>query len=413
MRYHRNRLASLALLAAVAVVGGACGSSSKSSTPTTSSASPGTSAQATGQPIKVGFADEELGAVSFANVGNGVRAAVDYINAHGGVSGRPIDLDQCLNDGTPQLVGSCASKFASDGDVAVLNGANLTDGPMHTILDAASIPLIGGYPYTAEDIASTTSFWLFPYEDMLASAVKLMSTTFNAKKIGYLMPDVAAAQAPADVMQSVATKLGVGFNISRYSLTSTDFSGPIAELLLDHPNAVLTFCTDGSASIIVKQIRDGGWQGPIVVGTTQAFAQAGTPNATAKDVYALTDEYDWYSTTGVPSQDAKDIGVFLAAMKQYDPSQPLSEFTQQAFGQTMDLYEVLEGLGSNITAQSISQAFRQNVTRHKFMADTFNCATNTLSSVPGNCSAGIQFVWWDGTNWHQSGQFLTATQLLG
>lgn len=379
------------------------------SSSTTSAGSGGlATVPATGTPIKVGFINQGEGATTYPGTTAGAQAAFKYLNAHGGINGRPIDVEQCLDDGTPQVTAQCASTLVSKGVSVVLNGANLSDGGAHSILTGANIPMVGGFPYTPDDTASKTSFWMFPDPDLLAGGIKLMASTFNAKTIGYLMPDVASAQAPENVMASTASGLDIDFKVARYELTSTDFSAPIAQLMLAHPQVMLTFTTDASAAAAVQQFRSAGWTGPIVIGTSTAFL-TNSNHAAAKDVYAMSDMYTWYSTTGVPSRDVSDINIFTSAMQTYEPGTPLGSYAQDGFATAMDLAEVLSSLPSTgIDSTSIMTALRADQTYNKFMGTTFNCGANTISAIPGNCSHGIQYVYWDGSNWKQTLDFVTA-----
>lgn len=380
---------------------------SESSTPGGSAGS-ATTDPATGTPIKVGFINQGEGATTYPGTTAGAQAAFQYLNAHGGINGRPIDVEQCLDDGTPQVTAQCASTLVSKGVSVVLNGANLSDGGAHSILTGANIPMVGGFPYTPDDSASKTSFWMFPDPDLLAGGVKLMASTFNAKTIGYLMPDVASAQAPENVMASTAKGLNIDFKVARYSLTGTDFSTPIAQLMVARPQVMLTFTTDAGAAAAVQQFRSAGWTGPIVIGTSTAFL-TDSNQAAAKDVYAMSDMYTWYSTDGVPSRDVNDIDTFTSAMKTYEASTPLGSYAQDGFATAMDLAEVLSSLPSNgIDSSSIMTALQANKDYNKFMGSTFNCGANTISAIPGNCSHGIQYVYWDGSNWKQTLNFVTA-----
>src|SRR5580765_5807278 len=55
--------------------------------PVTSAAGP-----ATGQPVKIGFVNLEGGAVSLPELRIGAQTAASYLNQHGGVKGRPLEI---------------------------------------------------------------------------------------------------------------------------------------------------------------------------------------------------------------------------------------------------------------------------------------------------------------------------------
>src|ERR1700691_5508134 len=90
------------MLTAAAMVGAtACGSSSHSSTATTTAgttagtaAKTGSTAAATGTPIKIGLVTSLTGpaAQNFIGAAQGVTARFDLQNAEGGINGRPLKL---------------------------------------------------------------------------------------------------------------------------------------------------------------------------------------------------------------------------------------------------------------------------------------------------------------------------------
>src|SRR5689334_1398180 len=104
---HWQRVA--AIVAVGCMVTAACGDSGKknnasSSNTTASSGSATTAASggaATGEPITLGLTNMEGGAISLPEVRNGMEAAIAYVNAHGGVNGRPFKLLRCDVDGSP------------------------------------------------------------------------------------------------------------------------------------------------------------------------------------------------------------------------------------------------------------------------------------------------------------------------
>jgi branched-chain amino acid transport system substrate-binding protein len=408
-RRSRILAAGLAVTTAAALAG--CGSSSPKSgaTPTSVAAAAGEKA-ATGTPIKVGFINQGEGATPYPGTTAGTQAAVSYVNSQGGINGRPIDIIQCLDDGTASVTAGCASTLQSKGVSVVVNGANLSDAGADSIFTSANIPVIGSDAFTSNDLASKTSFWMFPVLDLDGGGIKLIESTFHANTIGYLAPDLAAEQVPQDLMAAEANALHVTFKTAKYELTSTDYSAQIAQLILAHPNVMLTFTTDAAAANIVQQFRSAGWTGPIVIGSSQAFLTA-TNHSAARDVYAYSDLYSWNSTTGVPARDVENLNVFRTAMQKYQPKTQLGTYAQVAFATVMDLGEVLSSLPTNsINSAAIMAAFRANQTYNKFMGTTFNCAANAESEVPGNCSAGIEFVYWNGSAWQQTLKFQTVSR---
>ncbi len=387
-----------------------CSSGSKSGT-SSSSADAGSASSATGTPIKIGLINQGKGAVTFPAVANPMIATVKYTNAHGGAGGHPIDLDVCLDDGTVGDSAACATKFVGDKVVAVLNGEDLNNASTHSILDDAGIPMIGWNPFTAADFASKTSFWMSPGYDVFTTLIKIMRDDFHASTAGYLSPDLAASQGPLNYMQKAAASVGLKINVVKYNYASASYTAPVAQLVASHPDVIYTYAADTTASPIIQAIRQAGYQGQIFAGTTRTFVSVLGASA-SKDINVEATLYDWHIPQKAPAEVQPEIKAFLAAMGEYDSGQPETAYGQWSFSATMNLVSVLGAMKADITSAGISAAMRQNTDRHNYMGKTWNCVTASLAPSPGTCVRGMQIVSFDGTNWQETGNFVSAANLV-
>jgi branched-chain amino acid transport system substrate-binding protein len=131
---------SAALAAFVLLLGslGACGSSDDDS----GSDVQGT--KATGEPIVIGAQAPLKGAAAFPQSGYGLEAAEWYVNnVAGGINGRPLELDTCEGDGSPEAAISCANGFVSKKMPLVIDAYDLSIASAVPILGSAKIPLVG------------------------------------------------------------------------------------------------------------------------------------------------------------------------------------------------------------------------------------------------------------------------------
>ena len=93
-------------------------------------------------PVKIGFADEEGAAPSFAEMDHAASASVSFVNKYlGGIGGHPLVLDKCViqseEDGQ-----KCGAQFLANKDVLVNMGlAVVGNTSLYTVL-AGKIPVI-------------------------------------------------------------------------------------------------------------------------------------------------------------------------------------------------------------------------------------------------------------------------------
>src|SRR5829696_2688034 len=98
-----------------------------------------------GEPVVIGVQSLDTGAVAYPQNTYGAEAAEWYINNElGGIGGRPIQLDICSGDGTPETGVNCANHFVTDDVPVVFDAYDGTSvGAMTPILAEAGIPIVG------------------------------------------------------------------------------------------------------------------------------------------------------------------------------------------------------------------------------------------------------------------------------
>ena len=131
LRHRRAAYAAIVtvtVVTALAVAG--CSSSSSSQaggaapSATGGAASSGTGAPdptPTGSPVKIGVIytnDNPLG--DSPEIANAAEAAQSYINAHGGMGGRPLQVQTCNEMNNPQADIQCATSFVNGGQISVV-----------------------------------------------------------------------------------------------------------------------------------------------------------------------------------------------------------------------------------------------------------------------------------------------------
>jgi Periplasmic binding protein len=108
-----------------AVYGGVCGlavvalaltaCSPNSSTGSGSLATSGSAAH--GKPINLAFPTEFTGAGTGGDGFAGAEAALRYVNAHGGIHGRPLAAQECVDNDAPNQAAACAAKAANNPSI--------------------------------------------------------------------------------------------------------------------------------------------------------------------------------------------------------------------------------------------------------------------------------------------------------
>jgi branched-chain amino acid transport system substrate-binding protein len=226
------------LCAAILVVGGAaaCSSStSKKAAATTTSQATAAAAAAqpapSGPPIKIGFIASFTG--DYAKSSNLVKgtfqAWVNYVNAHGGILNRPVEIDlkddQFSPNNTLQIVRDM-----------VAGGITIIEGPIE--LSSVLVPVenlkfvnftFGGIPKQSDPTVYPKNFLTYPPTDLDAQNIEQYAIKQGSKKWALLADTSASEQYIVPVYESVAAKLGATIVLKQnFDPTTVDFS-PIVQ----------------------------------------------------------------------------------------------------------------------------------------------------------------------------------------
>lgn len=99
-------------------------------------------AEPSGDPVKIMLIYDDTGPGAAPELLDGATAAVNVVNAEGGVQGRPVELVPCATANDPNTADDCARQAAEEGIVAVVGELTLQKGHQR-ILTENQIPVIG------------------------------------------------------------------------------------------------------------------------------------------------------------------------------------------------------------------------------------------------------------------------------
>lgn len=370
-----RRFALLACLLAGAVSG--CGGDDGSGRP------------ARGEPIQVGFLNQEKGATPFPDFGAGARAARKYVNQKlGGVNGRPIEFVECLTDGSPESSIDCANKFAEAGVVTVLEGIDFSGDAVLPVLREARIPLVGHTAFGPAQAVSSDAFFFGAAAPAYAVApLKVMTSELGAKSAVYLGADspiirsfVKNAVAPA------AEALRLDLTPLYYQPTNPNFSAVFTSALAKKPDAIFTIAPEPDCVGIVKAAAMLSYGGKLFAGSCSAFIRA--TGRSANGVFTASDLWVPEAAKFAPNDKRHEITVYLEQMRASAPRY-VNSYAQHTFSSTVDLATVLRAVEEPITPKSVTAALRATKRLSSFMGQPVTCDGRRWPGQPAACANGI------------------------
>jgi ABC-type branched-subunit amino acid transport system substrate-binding protein len=155
------------------------------------------------------IAAEGSGLTNYPDVDAGAKAAVQSINAAGGVNGKPVEYSFCNTKGEANGALTCAREAAQDGVDAVVGRVDIFTTQSTPILEKAGIPDVGAVPIAEIDSQSPASFPLHAGNYGAYAAGPYAFQAAGKKKMAIVRLDFAATAAQADMIEKVAAAAGM------------------------------------------------------------------------------------------------------------------------------------------------------------------------------------------------------------
>jgi branched-chain amino acid transport system substrate-binding protein len=363
---NKKYLLVVATLVSTLAITTAC-SSSKSSggstTPATSGgsttsagAAPSGSGGATGSTITIGGTGGINDPVLSQPERKGAEeAAISVINAAGGVNGHPLKLDWCdtKNDANGEF--TCMRQLTDDKVAAIVAPGLIVDQSSRGLKYAAAqgIPIVGGQGLSP---AEFTTPGVFP----LASGIPGWSygqvvalENAGCKHIA-LFGDNEAGSLYILSFTQAAMKLA-GITPVRYVKTDQNadptFSQGAAQAIAGGVDCVVFDSSPTYGAKAVQALRGAGFKGPIA-SITGVFVQPiiDSLGANANNLY-LTSQMALNTDTSNPG-----VQAFLAAMKQYAPTDDTNETAMTAWTAVQLFNDVAKTITGDVNSASVLAA---------------------------------------------------------
>jgi ABC-type branched-subunit amino acid transport system substrate-binding protein len=352
---------SALLLAACGGGGSSSGSSSTSSatesTTATESSSGSTESsgasgeEATGEPIVTEtYADVNTEGPPFKNIEETARVYEEWVNAHGGIGGRPLQVNFCDGKGTSTGSAACAREAVSDEVVAVVGSFSYGGDAVTPVLEKGNTALFGNCcTVAAAELVSPISFPIGNAPTWSAGLVN-RAVEEGCKHINAVLVEGAESFEP--VIEGAAEKLGT--KIGKFvtlPAVAQDYTPQVAE------------AESGEADCIIMVVSESNYPAWM-----PAYAQSGkTPR-----LYGPQGNFNEKSTKGFEELVAGDIvgGVypdihsaawdeFNNALSEYD-AEPELDYNSLAGLGTWSAYEafkqIVEGMTGEINHETFLEA---------------------------------------------------------
>jgi branched-chain amino acid transport system substrate-binding protein len=199
----------------------------------------------TGDPISIALVNTEgVPGLDFPDIREDISGAVEYLNEHGGLGGRPIELVNCVTAGSPETSQACAQEVAGKNVELVLLGLDLF--PDYNTYAAAGLPVIGVLPILPGDYTADALFLTGGNATVGAAMAAVAKEHFDAATVGIVSSDNPGANASEAALTASLDLAGIAHTTVKGGDNETDagYQGLMRQAAADDPDLLVSLYSD-------------------------------------------------------------------------------------------------------------------------------------------------------------------------
>ena len=374
----------------------------------------GDGGEASGPPVVVGFINQEGSVVgSFPEVRADAEAAVRYINRElDGIGGRPLRLETCATDGTPESSQACANQLRLKRPVAVVGGVDLGAAASIPVLDAAGIPYVGGSPSLGDELTATNAFMLTGglAADLLGQAQYALDT-LRPKRVGIIYIDLPGLLSTAiEAARQVLRKKGVSDVVAvPEKADAADFTQSLTAVNRGNPEAIVAlFPAQGCARIM--QARKA------LAIKARFFFPGACADQAVFDASGGGADGAYFASGFVTFDDRSnaEVATYLDKRRAHGAAgTPPSVLSQAGFAVIMDVRQILTEVQGPLSPDAVRGALRGARQHPGFMSHPYTCDRQQVFLLGAVCNANVRVLQYrDGALADVTGGWVNGAELV-
>jgi len=348
---------------------------------------------ASGPPVVVGFINQENAVVgSFPEVRGDAEAAARYVNEKlDGVGGRPIKLETCTTDGTPESSQACANRLRGTNPVAVLGGVDLGAAASIPVLNAAGIPYVGASPSLGDELTATDAFMLTggAAADLLGQAQYAVDT-LKAKRVGILYIDLPGLLSTAvEAAKRVLQKKGVEAVVTvPEKADAADFTQALAAVTRGNPDVVVAVFPAQACARIMQARK-------ALAVRARFFFPGACADPGVFDASGDGAEGAYFASGFLPfsNRPSPEVATYLDERRAHGAGDTKpSVLSQAGFAVVMDLHRLLTEVQGPLTPAAVIAVLRSTRAHPGFMSHPYTCDRQQVFLLGAVCNAHVRLL---------------------
>jgi len=301
--------------------------------------------------IKIGYFGPLTGGTAQAGQAaqNGAQIAINKLNANGGVLGRQLEIISYDDKSSPEEAVKAATKLVQSDKV------NAIFGSLHSANVQAAAPVIeesktlcvaGGTSPTWLEQGYTYLFRSISNSTVSAKQLAQYADAQGYKKIAVFTSNDEYGTSGADGFKEACKDYDIEF-VASETMTNgdRDFTGQFAKINAAAPDAVFIWCLGDDLGAVTKQLRQSGFDGPILGSESYTLPEILENAGTATDnVYFAAQYLVYENPEDAPEENMKE---FLEAYIEEFGTAPMSDNAFRAYDGVMMIAAAMEISGAD------------------------------------------------------------------
>ena len=351
--------------------------------------------KATGKPLILGVVAPTQGPAAYPDAAFGAQAAQYYVNnSLNGISGRPIQLDICGGDGSPERQINCANGFVTDKVPVVIDAYEPAVGAAVPILVAAKIPLVGtltGTGVADKQPYGNTFYFTGPTE---VSALGAMSAlrSLGKKKAVLALTDAPASHVYIDTLvQPLAKKLGIDLTVLYVPGSGANWTVVAATEIASDPDAVgVVALPDDSCTALYQAVRRAGYKGTFFAGSCSKFV--GQLKGEAAGAIVVPRLYVIATRPHAPPKVQAELDIFKSSMEATGHGDQLTTRALWAFAGVVNTVKAMQRIKGDVTSAAVVTALQSLVNESSFAGPPVTCDGKQWPGIASACTRKTLFL---------------------
>jgi branched-chain amino acid transport system substrate-binding protein len=350
--------------------------------------------QPTGEPIVLGMTQQEGSALgSWPEMREAAEAAVAYVNTElGGVHGRPLKLETCVTNGSPEGSMQCANQILEKKPLALVGGGDLGIEASMPRYTSQGLPYLGGAPITTPQLAAPNSVQFAGWAAGGLPAMALYAADqLHAKRVAVIFPGLPGTdEFIKHLTESVLRARGVtDVRMIPANVRQPDRSAAVSAANEFQPDAILTIESGAGCTSLLQAYAGLGVKAKLLtVSTCTEDAVLKSVGPAAEGVYTGTQFLGMAAADNQP-----DVVVFRDKLAKYaSGTKRNSEWSMGGFHSVMNIYNALKSLPADqLTGERILAELKSARNAPNFLADNFTC-DGRVKLAPSVCNFGTRIL---------------------